>query len=383
MPGLKMDEAATVIELPLSARRPVIAAGAELKNTVCVLEGGTATVSPSASSLMDATAYRTFSRQMDAARAHFSGQPYRAAHDLHPASLATQNVLVNDDDRVAVQHHHAHAVSCMAEHGVTDPVIGITCDGTGYGADGAIWGCEILYATTAGFQRWGHLQYLPLPGGDAAARDTWRPALSLVRAAFESRPPDRIHQMFERAGGAQVAAAEAMMRADFNCPRTSSLGRLFDAVAFLAGYGDRNETEGQAAMRMEQAVVHGNVEPYPFTIQEYAGGPTQMVVTEMTTAVCDDILSGKPGELVASRFHETVANMLCEAATRAGNRYKVETVVLSGGCFFNRVLTKRLEDLLSEGGFRQVLKHVRVSPGDAGLSLGQAVVAAAQLEGGR
>ena len=262
---------------------------------------------------------------------------------------------------------------------MTTPVIGIACDGTGYGSDGAIWGGEILCTRTVGFERRAHLQYFPLPGGDAAARDTWRPALSLVRGAFGDDTSDNVRRLFGDIDPGRLATVEAMLRTEFNCPKTSSLGRLFDAVAFLVGYGQRNETEGQAAMRLEQAATGEPVEPYPFHLEADEPDQLQIMWVDMIRAICEEIARDESRELIASRFHETVAVMLSDAASKAAAREGIDMVVLSGGCFLNRVLTRRMHQLLPERGFRRVLTHTRLSPGDASLSLGQAVVAAETL----
>jgi hydrogenase maturation protein HypF len=170
-----------------------------------------------------------------------------------------------------------------------------------------------------------------------------------------------------------------MLRAEFNCPETSSLGRLFDAVAFLAGYCDHNDTEGQAAMRLEQAVLPERVEPYAYRVEGEDRTHRKILWMDMIRSICDSVAQQKQPELIASRFHETVAAMLSGAAAKAADVDGTDTAVLSGGCFFNRVLTERLQELLRERGFRRVLVHARLSPGDASLSLGQAVVAAARL----
>ena len=372
-------ETDTLIELPFSSPRPVLAVGAELKNTLCVLEGNAASITPGGGGLTDASAYRQFRRQLEDARRRCADPRLVIAHDLHPASLATQGVEGWDHERIGVQHHHAHIVSCMAEHGVSDPVIGICCDGTGFGSDGAIWGGEVLLATPTDFERRAHFQYFGLPGGDAAARDTWRPALSLIHQAFDGDLPESVRNLFQRIDAGKLGTVEAMLRADFNCPRTSSLGRLFDAVAFLAGFCDCNETEGQAAIRLEQAATKGRVEPYPFRIVGEGRGSMEIIWIDMIRAMGDRVEQDEQPEMVASRFHETVAAMLGDAAAKAAEYDGTDVAVLSGGCFFNRILTHRLRELLLERGFRRVLVPSRLSPGDAGLSLGQAVVAAARL----
>ncbi len=367
-----------LLPLPISSAVPIVAVGAELKGSICLLQGGNATVSPGTGPLTDAAAYRSFRNRLDRIRRGLADETFTVAHDLHPASLATQAAHRYGKSRIGVQHHHAHTVACMMENGVADPVIGICCDGTGYGTDGAVWGGEVLAATSTAFTRHAHLQYFRLPGGDAAARDTWRPALSLVQQSFGNDVPPRIAGLFDRVDRGQLATVEAMLRSGFNCPTSSSLGRLFDAVAFLIGCCDRNETEGQAAIQLERTATTTEMEPYPFRIAG-EGSDGEIILDALIAAISEDVCRLVPREMIAGRFHETVARMFCEAATQAAERESLDTIALSGGCFFNQILKRRVSELLLKQGMRRILVHNKLSPGDDGLSLGQAAVAAARV----
>jgi hydrogenase maturation protein HypF len=375
----------TIVTLPAPAPNPVIAVGGELKNTMCVVEGGEARLTPVIDSLSDAGDYRRFTELLDRNVERYAGGPSLVvAHDLHPTYLSTvaaQHVATRRSSVSCevVQHHHAHIASCMAEHGVSRPVIGIACDGTGFGTDGAIWGCEVLFVTPARFRRCAALRYFPLPGGDAAARQTWRPALALARQAFGASLPADVRAIFGRVPGVEFDVVQGMLTGGLNCPETSSLGRLFDAVAFLTGVCDVNEQEGQAAIRLQEAAEDGLGEPYPFRLEQ-RDGVVRVATSGMIIDICRDVSMGIAPRVIAARFHATVAAMLSDAALQGARAHGVDIVAVSGGCFYNRLLADRTEQLLHEGGISRVLRHERVSSGDAGLSLGQALVA---IERGR
>ncbi len=371
---------AGVFEVPVAARTPVLALGAELKNTVCLLEGRRATVSEPFGALSDATAYRLFLNQVEAIRNRLEDRDLVLAHDLHPAFLTTEYARRYGKRTIPVQHHHAHVVACMAENGVAGAVIGLSCDGTGYGTDGAIWGCEVLRSTLSGFDRLGRLCYFPLPGGDAAAKETWRPALSLVHQSYGEKLPDRIRAFFETVPARSLTVVKGMLSRGFNCPQTSSLGRLFDAAAFLTRLCEHNDHEGQAAMRLESAAASAQetgVYAQPLIDRD---GMLQLDAGAVVRSVCEDILANTPAATVARRFHETVASGLADMVLRECERTDIRSVAMTGGCFMNRILTSRVHALLSAGGVERVLTHENTSCGDAGVSLGQAVAAAAILE---
>lgn len=368
------------LEMPIPSPVPIIALGAELKNTVCLLEGSRAEISQAYGPLSEANAYRQFHSYADRLCKDYDGRTCALAHDLHPAFLTTAFAQAqNAAKRIPVQHHHAHIASCMADNSVTDRVIGISCDGTGYGTDGAVWGCEVLLCDYTGFRRWAHLDYFALPGGDAAAVETWRPALSLARQAFGDRLPDGVARVFGHVDPNVMRVVDGMLRRGFNCVDTSSLGRLFDAVACLTGLCMRNEHEGHAAMSLESAAANApKQEPYPYRLLG-DGPPYRIDTVPCVQALCDDLDSNCPVDIISRKFHETVADALARAALEAAEKTETHTAALSGGCFFNRLLTERITAKLVEGGIRKVLQHRRVSCGDAGLSLGQAVIAAETL----
>ena len=335
--------------LPAPPGPPLVAAGAELKSTFCIAREGEAFLSPHLGDLESEAAYRAFRDDLELYLAMLSMEPEVVAHDLHPEYLATKWAHEQDAELVAVQHHHAHAAACLAEHGEAGPALALVFDGTGYGADGTLWGGELLRCDLAGFERVAHLEPVPLPGGAAAIREPWRvAAMHLERAGL---PVPWAH--WER-------VRESLK---LDPPLASGMGRLFDAVAALLGVRERVTYEGQAAIELEHLAGDAAADPYPWEF----GDSTSLV------ALCyGDLLSGRPREEVAARFHETVAHAAADACVDAAGPC---TVVLSGGSFQNLRLLHSTRASLEERGLR-VLTHQLVPPNDGGVSYGQAAVAA-------
>ncbi len=363
--------------------RPVLAVGGHLKNTVCLASGTNAVLSQHIGDLENEATLRHFAAIITHLQCVLQVAPQALACDRHPGYLSTQWARERADELgvplVEVQHHHAHIVACMADNDYYDPVVGLACDGTGYGDDGTIWGCEVLWTSSGEARRLGHLRPVPLPGGDAAIREPWRVLGSYLREAYgdeflEALPPAVTHPI----PGDSWPVLSRMISRGLNSPLASSAGRLFDAVAALLGLCPRAAFEGQPAMALEAAASAG-ADPYP-----YAAGwqGQELVLDPLPTlgAMVHEVNAGTPAAVVASRFHETFARMLRDAAVLACKRTGLRTVALSGGTFQNRLLLERLCDLLDECGLR-VLHHRRVPPNDGGLALGQAVVAEAQLDG--
>jgi hydrogenase maturation protein HypF len=356
----------------------VLAVGGELKATVCLWANGEATISEHLGDLTSADAFRHFVRAIDRLKTLFQFDPQLVAHDLHPQYLSTGYARRLGLPTVAVQHHHAHVVSAMAEWGEVGPVVGIACDGAGHGTDGAVWGCEVLRCTPDDFERLGHLDYYPQVGGDAAAIETWRPAAALLRQACGDEWRDTLAALASRWIAAPAAGVLDMFERQavvgLNAPRSSSLGRVFDAISFLLGLCERNRHEAEAAMALEAAAASGLTRPYSFDAGE-RDGRIRMSLIPAITEIVADVGSGKPVASIAARFHETVARMLAEAAAIACELSDIDIVALSGGCFANRILLTRLVELLEQRRVR-VLHHREVPCGDGGIALGQAVAAA-------
>ncbi len=358
------------------ASEPVLAVGPELKNTVCLLRGEQAVLSEHVGDLTNAAAYRHFLGAIDHLQALLETQPKVVAHDLHPVYMSTQYAKGLRGVRlVGVQHHFAHVLSCMAEHQLDEPVIGIAADGTGYGDDGAIWGCEIFRAERTDYTRLGHLRYFPLPGGDAAARQTFRPGLSLLHETFGAsglglHQAQSIDEPLRNALGEMLVHKAATVS-------TSSLGRLFDAAAWLTGLCAENAFEGQAPMAFE-AAIEPDEAYYPHAV-EHHGRRFELDYRPMISAMQADIDSRVPVGRIAARFHNTLAELLKAAALIARDLTDLHKVVLSGGCFANRYLSEQLAGRLEQVGF-EVYSHRVVPCNDGGVALGQAVHAAAVVE---
>ena len=366
------------IAVPFESQRCVLAVGGELKSTVCLLSGRTAVVSEHLGELPHPATYRNFIGTVELFKQLLRLEPEVVACDLHPSYITTHWARAAGLPVEAVQHHHAHVVSCMADNGLTGPVIGIACDGTGFGSDGAIWGGEVLIGDEADFTRAAHLRYYPLPGGDAAAVETWRPAAGLLhdapQADWRAAAP-----AFERVDAEALALTLARLKARARMPLTSSLGRLFDAAAFLLGLCDRNAHEGQAAMALESAAVDSpTAESLPYDIAPGPNGSDVLDLRPALVRLITDLAAGRPVADLARTFHETVAAAFADVAIRIAEKSGLDRVCLTGGCMVNRLLLSGLSAHLRRSGLN-VFVHRQAPPGDGGLALGQAVAAAARI----
>src|SRR5690349_8988969 len=349
--------------------RPVLACGAELKNTFCLAQGRHAFVSHHVGDLENAETLRSFTEGIAHFKRLFDIEPQVVAHDLHPEYLSTKYALDLADGRpgldlVGVQHHHAHIASCLADNGESGPVIGVAFDGTGYGPDGTIWGGEFLLADLAGYERGGHLAPVPMPGGAAAIRQPWRMAAAYLG--------DDAREVAERHAD-RWAAVTAMAAKGVNSPLTSSAGRLFDAAAALLGVRDTINYEGQAAIELEQLADSMESAAYGAAI-DTGSGPFQARGSDLLHALVDDRTGGVPAPLIAARFHHGVAALIEAGCLLLRDQTSLGTVALSGGVFQNTLLLHAAVTRLEARGFR-VLLHSRVPCNDGGISLGQAVVA--------
>lgn len=362
-----------VCVLPFTAN-PVVAVGAELKNTICVTDGHRAYLSPHIGDLSHPEALRFFEATI-ASMTRLVEDPAVVVHDLHPDYRSTRWAMRCDKARVAVQHHHAHVASCLADNGRSDRVIGVAFDGTGCGPDAELWGGEVLVCDLHAFTRAGHLRAIGLPGGEAAIREPWRLAAAALVDAGE--PLD----LLGRIPQARLSAVRGLIERDLRTPRATSAGRWFDAVAALCGLCDTVSYEGQAAMELESVAAgyEGRgmsdegcrlsplVQPYPFAVTS----GNEIDLRPAVRAIVADIRCGVAVSQISARFHETLVHGVAGVCERISLR----TVALSGGCFQNRRLTERMKDVLEYRGF-EVLLHRQVPPNDGGIALGQAAVAA-------
>ena len=357
---------------------PILAVGGELKNAICLSRGRYAFLGQHIGDLENLAAYDFFLESI----AHFETilevQPEILAHDLHPGYLATQWAKKQPNiRRIAVQHHHAHITSCMAENHLTERVIGIALDGTGYGTDGKIWGGEILVADFHGFERAAHLAYVPMPGADMAVHEPWRMAASHLHAAFGLDWPNHAPALLAEIAPAKLRIVQQQLRNPQRLQQTSSCGRLFDAVAALALNRTHVSYEAQAAIALE-AVCDPFLSQgaYPFSIA--ASDPIQIDAKPLFAAITEDLRRKVPANVLSSRFHLGLIEALAEATRRIAASSGIRQVCLSGGSFQNAILAAGLERQLTNAGLR-VYKHTQVPPGDGGLSLGQLLIAAHSL----
>ncbi len=365
------------IELPVDCEAPVLACGAQLKNTFCFAKGRRAWVGHHVGDLQSAETLASFRQGIEHFERLFDVSPRLCAHDLHPDYLATRYALEREGvEPVGVQHHHAHLAACLAEHGVTGPAVGAIFDGSGYGSDGTVWGGELLVGDLAGFERAGWMWPVPMPGGEIAIRQPWRMANAWLGAALGEAPPEPPRALAGDVDGREWRNVSRIAGSGLASPSTTSAGRLFDAVAALCGLRSRVSYEGQAAIEL-QAACDSDRRAYPLPILEREDG---VVLDPRATvrAVVDDLGSGTPAGAVAARFHNGLAVATAEACALEARRRGIDTVVLSGGVFQNRRLLEATAGLVGDAGLRPLVPE-RLPPNDGGLSFGQAAVAAARL----
>jgi hydrogenase maturation protein HypF len=358
----------------------VLAVGGELKNTICLTKGKHAFLSQHVGDLENVESYGFFHEAIEHLERILEIQPEIIAYDLHPDYFSTRWALEQTGMKlVGVQHHHAHIASCMAENHLDGRVIGFALDGTGYGTDGKIWGGEVLIAGYEDFERAAHFEYVPLPGGAAAIREPWRMAVSYLAQHF-GREFLKLDIPFIRAlDRRKVDFLLRMMEQGVNSPLTSSCGRLFDAVAALAGIRQLVNYEAQAAIELEMAMVMTESENTPYPLKLLPDVDHWIISTRpMFEALLDDLGRNVPIGMISRRFHNSLVESFVELATILRKKTDLHRVCLSGGTFHNIYLSQRLEARLSEAGF-EVFTQKEVPSGDGGLSLGQAVVAAAKM----
>jgi len=386
---------------------PVLALGAELKNTVCVTEGRRAFMSQHIGDLENVAAFDFFREAVDHFKHILDIDPRIIAYDLHPRYLSTryfrefaETHIPGDYGSVGVQHHHAHIASVLAEYGRADTVIGFSMDGTGFGPDGTVWGGEVLIASPGTFVRAAHLVTVPMPGGERAVREHWRMAFSWLRASYGDRWGECNLPCLRQVPPDDLAALERAVIRGVNCPPTSSLGRLFDTVTSLLDIRQRSTFEGQGAIELDLLAAGGfEGKPLPWDIFEsktvptaeypvlggtLAGAPVPAVEPPAGTLVIDfrptvralveEIGQGTPASELARRFHETLMTAFLDIALRLRDETGIATVALSGGCWQNRIMSALFPDRLHAAGF-EVLSNRLAPVNDGGVSLGQAYIA--------
>jgi hydrogenase maturation protein HypF len=361
------------ISLPFKSKQ-VLACGAEEKNTFCLTKDEYAFVSQHIGDMDNAETFEHLTGTIELYKKLFHIEPEIIAYDMHPDYVSTRYALQKGEAEglklVPVQHHHGHIVSCMTENNIQSTVIGVAFDGTGYGPDNTIWGGEFLIADRRRFERAGHLEYVPLPGGTAAIKKPYRMALSYLHILLGEAPTGLPMEYPKN----EYDTIKQQINRGINSPLTSSAGRLFDAVAALAGLRGEIDYEAQAAIEMEMA-AEGNINkiaPYPFSIVQ--NGIKIVKLGELISAIVADIVNKVPVSAISLKFHRTVAEIISRTCAQIADDSKLNTVALSGGVFQNRLVLKMTTALLHEQGF-DVLTHRLAPCNDGGISLGQAVVA--------
>jgi len=410
------------IRLNFQAKQ-VLGCGAEEKNTFCLTKDNYAFISQHIGDMENLETLEHFENTLALYEKLFRIEPEVVAYDLHPEYLSTKYALELGSQfshlkLIPVQHHHAHIVSCMVDNGVESPIIGVALDGTGYGSDGRIWGGEFLVADYKGFQRMGHLEYLPLPGGVAAIKRPYRTAIGyllkllgdeiifgnitchsdasaschserseesgdpspLPRLTNEKTPEDSTNPglaFLKQVDPLEIELIKRQIQAGLNSPLCSSMGRLFDAVSALIGVRGEIDYEGQAAVELEMIAYEDNdkagTKGYPYSIVEN-DGVNIIQLKELLSAIVEDLYQGVSKATISARFHNTVAQIICDMCQRIAKRTGISKVALSGGVFQNRLLLKKVIPLLQSADF-SVLTHKQAPCNDGGISLGQAVIA--------
>jgi hydrogenase maturation protein HypF len=382
---LSRATAPRALALPAAAAPapPVLALGGDLKCAPALAVGGEVLLLEHVGDLGSADAADALVARVEDACRLLGVQPAVVAHDLHPAGVAGALAERFARRRIAVQHHHAHAAACLVEHGRAGPALALALDGLGYGSDGAAWGGELLRVELAGFERLGHLEMVSLPGGDAAAREPWRMAAAWLARAFPEGAP-RL-PWHARRDPARLQLVEGLVRRGLRSPPTSSCGRLFDAVASLLDVADENTHEGEAAMGLESLAAEVPVEAAPRLAgcePAPASGRGAVPLADLVRALVEERARGCPPAVLARAFHEALATRLADAAIAAGHAGGLGEAVLTGGCFQNRLLLEGVRGRLTAAGVTPLVHRI-TPPGDGGLAVGQAAVAAAQLRSAR
>lgn len=386
------------IEMALPFSEPILACGAHLKNAVCIGAGNSAFLGPHIGDLETVETFRAFEESVTRMKSFIGVEPRLLAHDLHPDYLSTRYALAQDGVRtVAVQHHHAHVVSVMGEHHLTEPVVGLAYDGTGYGPDGTSWGAEVMVASYEGFERFSTFRPLSLPGGDRAIHQVWRIALGLLDEAFDGAPPlDRL-PLFAPSGRTAEAAASTqsllthehivpasiesirrMITQGVNTPLARGIGRYFDA--FGATFLGRTEAryEGEVAFLWNVIADEHERGRYEVVIHE-GTEPWEVDFRPVMKAAVDDFLAGRSVATISARFHNTLVDVSAELVRAALTQIGDVAVVLSGGCFQNARLAEGIKGSLRHA--HRVYMNHDIPPGDGGLAFGQALVAGAFARG--
>jgi hydrogenase maturation protein HypF len=351
-------------------KKQILACGAELKNTFCLTRDRYAFLSHHIGDLENLETLKSFTSGIEHYRRLFNLAPEIVAYDLHPEYLSTKYALSTDAEKIGVQHHHAHVASCLADNCAEGEVIGVAMDGTGFGLDGKIWGGEFFVADFASAERIAHLEYIPLAGGAKAIREPWRLAAVYLQKTFGDEFLNLDLPFVQSLNQKEWKTLQSMILSGTNCPETSSMGRLFDAVSAILGLRNSVNYEGQAAIELEMIADRKAARNYEFEIAESGVIRSEAVIRKAV----EDLLNGIPASQISAGFHLAVVDLIVKIARATREERKLNRVALSGGVFQNMFLLERVCRKLETEGF-EVLTHSRVPANDGGISLGQAAIA--------
>ncbi|MDP2423504.1 MAG: Sua5/YciO/YrdC/YwlC family protein, partial [Bacteroidales bacterium] len=351
----------------------ILAVGAELKNTFCIGKGNHAIMSQHIGDLKNHETFSFFTETVERFRKLFRFQLALIAADQHPDYLPTQFADSLGFPVVRVQHHHAHIASCMAEHQLDEPVIGLAFDGTGLGDDGHSWGSEVMLAGLNNYSRLTHMDYIPLAGGDKAVEEPWRIAVALLYQTFGDEGISLATHLFPKIPGTRILSVVESLQKNINITLSSGLGRLFDAVAALTGLCLHPSFEAEGPMQLEAIADKSVRSSYPVVIDEV------LRLEPIIRALLNDLLNHIPAPVISARFHNTVAAFAIQGVLWAEQEHGVRKVVLSGGSFQNRILAEKIITGLNKHNFT-TFTQTKVPPNDGGISLGQLAVAAKRRE---
>ena len=356
-------------------KKQILACGAELKNTFCLTKDNYAFVSHHIGDLENLETLKSFTTGIEHFKRLFNLQPEIIAYDLHPEYLSTKYALSGEETetKIGVQHHHAHIASCLADNQAEGEVIGVAFDGLGFGTDGKLWGGEFFVADFKDAERVAHLDYIPMAGGAKAIREPWRMAAVYLQKTFGDEFLDLDLPFIQNLNAREWKTLKSMIAAETNSPNTSSMGRLFDAVAGLLGLRNSVNYEGQAAIELETIADKNGSQKYEFEITKSGIIKTETVIRQAV----EDLLDGRSAPEVSGRFHLAVVHLIAIVARQIRDERNLNQVALSGGVFQNMFLLEKVCSLLEKDGF-EVLTHSRVPTNDGGISLGQAAIANAR-----
>ncbi len=352
----------------------IVAAGAELKNCFCVGKGKQVILSQHIGDLKNLETYEFYQEAFDRFKRLFRVKPELIACDLHPDYLSTRFAKESGLQTTPIQHHHAHIASCMAEYGLDEQVIGISFDGTGLGDDHNIWGGEFLTCDLKEHQRFSHFEYVSMPGGDKATEEPWRMGISYLYKVFGRECLKSDLPFLNQMDRGKIELLLSAIDKEINCPQTSSVGRLFDAVAAITNLVTVSSFEAEAPIRLE-AIIQKTDERYSYHVKE------NIIVDNLIEEIVNDAKRKCPNNIIAAKFHNTIVAIIVDLAEKMRAETGINKVVLSGGVFQNRYLLEKSEDLLAEKNFT-VYSNIRVPANDGGICLGQIAIAAKRREKG-